>query len=369
MKSWWSRSKVFRDILYAQCWEDPEIDLIAFGIKSQDTVFSITSGGCNALSFLVDNPKKIICLDLSLYQNYLLSLKINAFRALRYHELVEFMGVCQSKSRSDLFNKIKPFLSEEERYYWGARMETIDQGIIHCGRYERYMHLLRLILQMIIGRKAINELYSSDSVFRREELYNKKWNNFRWRMFLKIFLSRPFASIYFDREFYKYLDQGFSFEKYYMTAAKKALTNLPLYENTFLAYILLGNYYGSFYPVYLRPQNYEQIRSRCDRIEIVTSECAKYFRSLPDGIIDKFNFTNIFEWMSPFEYESLLRETIRVAANGAIMTYRNHLVTRRRPESLADQIIPDEELGLKLNDIDLSFIYKAYVVETIRKSQ
>ena len=65
--------KVFQDVLYAQCWEDPQIDREAFNITSDDIVFSITSGGCNVLTFLIDNPKKIIALDLNPYQNYLLS--------------------------------------------------------------------------------------------------------------------------------------------------------------------------------------------------------------------------------------------------------------------------------------------------------
>jgi len=38
--------------------EDPEMDRIAFGTKPGDIVFSITSGGCNALSFLLDDPQK-----------------------------------------------------------------------------------------------------------------------------------------------------------------------------------------------------------------------------------------------------------------------------------------------------------------------
>jgi hypothetical protein len=71
--------------------------------------------------------------------------------------------------------------------------------------------------------------------------------------------------------------------------------------------------------------------------------------------------------MSPEAYTELLEETIRIAKNGAILTYRNHLVTRTRPESLSDQIVPDKELSLKLHDGDLSFIYKAYVVEKIIK--
>ncbi len=367
LKKKFSGSKVFRDILYAQCWEDPGIDRIAFRIQPHDIVFSITSGGCNALSFLIDDPKKVICLDLSRYQNYLLSLKINAFRALSYDELLEFLGVRPSGTRPELFEKIKRFLPEEEKLYWNAKRKDIYRGIIHCGRYERYLHLLKRLFRILIGGRVIDELYSATSREERDLLFTKKWDNFRWRLFCRIFLSRRFASMLFDKAFYRYLDKDFSFKKYYMAAVKRAVTEFPLNENHFLAYILFGNYNRDNFPMYLRKENYDLIRDRLSRIETVTSGCQDYFRSLPEGSISKFNFTNIFEWMSADEFSNLLRETIRVATDGAILTYRNHLVTRRRPESLADQIIPDEKLSVELHGKDLSFIYKAYEVEHIRK--
>lgn len=360
-------SKVFRDILYAQCWEYPELDRIAFRVKPGETIFSITSGGCNALSFLVDDPGKIICLDMSKYQNYLLSLKMQAFKVLTYNELLEFLGVHHSERRTALYEKLRPGFSEEEQSYWDSKLRDINRGIIHCGRYERYMHLLKNVFRILIGGSVINELFNAVTREERLQLFNNKWDNFRWRMFCRIFLSRTFASLLFDKAFYRYLDHDFSFEKYYSSAVKRAVTELPLKENYFFAYILLGNYYENNLPPYLRSDNFELIRSRVNRIEPITSGCIEYFRSMPAGSISKFNFTNIFEWMSIDEFSDLLRETIRVATHGAIITYRNHLVTRHRPENMADHIFPDEELSAKLHYSDLSFIYKAYVVERIEK--
>ena len=360
-------SKVFRDILYAQCWEDPELDRIAFKIKPGDTIFSITSGGCNALSFLADDPGKIICLDLSKYQNYLLSLKVQAFKHLSYGELMEFLGVHPSERRTALYEKLRSGFSEEEQSYWDSKLRDINRGIIHCGRYERYMHLLKNVFRILIGESVIKELFNAARKEERLQLFNKKWDNYRWRFFCRIFLSRTFASLLFDKAFYRYLDHDFSFEKYYRSAVKRAVTELPLKENYFLAYILLGNYFENNLPPYLRSENYDLIRSRVNRIEPITSGCIEYFRSLPAGSISKFNFTNIFEWMSIDEFDDLLRETVRVATRGAIITYRNHLVTRRRPENMTDLIFPDEKLSAELHDRDLSFIYKAFVVERIEK--
>jgi S-adenosylmethionine-diacylglycerol 3-amino-3-carboxypropyl transferase len=361
-------SKVFRDILYAQCWEDPQMDRIAFDTKPGDTVLSITSGGCNALAFLLDDPAKVICLDMNRFQNYLLSLKISAFKKLSYDETLEFLGVRPSKRRCYLYERLKPVLSEEEQLYWNNKKADLNRGIIHCGKYERYMHLLKNVFRILIGRKIIIELFNTSCIEEQRILFQRKWDNFKWKLFCRIFLSRAFASMLFDKAFYKYLEPSFSFEKYYRSAVRSAVTELPARDNYFLAYILSGNYFTDNLPVYLKKENYELIRDRVDRIKMVTSGCREYLSSLPGDTISKFNFTNIFEWMSIEEFTLILLETLRIAKDGAVITYRNHLVTRNRPDVFADKIIPDMELSLELRKKDRSFIYKAYVVERINKN-
>ena len=172
----------------------------------------------------------------------------------------------------------------------------------------------------------------------------------------------------FSKAFFEQLDTSFSFGDHFRNQTKRAFVNLPLKENYFLNYILSGNYYSrEFLPPYLRKENFSLIKDRLDRIEIVTDSCESYFASLPDNYITKFNFSNIFEWMPVDEYEKLLLEAIRVGIPGGILTYRNLLVPRSRPDSLEDQLIPDLELAHQLHEKDLSFIYSRYVVEKINK--
>ena len=64
----------------------------------------------------------------------------------------------------------------------------------------------------------------------------------------------------------------------------------------------------------------------------------------------------------------LLRETIRVAKDHSVLTYRNLLVPRSRPETLSDRIIPETEMADRLYETDRSFIYRKYVVEQINKN-
>jgi S-adenosylmethionine-diacylglycerol 3-amino-3-carboxypropyl transferase len=363
------KKKVFQDILYANCWEDPEIDRLAFASFPNEVVFSITSGGCNVLTFLLDDPKKIIALDINRYQNYLLELKIAAFKELSYQEFLEFVGLKTSAERIRYYARLRPFLSEGGRSYWDGQTKKILAGIIHCGRYERYMRLLnRFIIRPFIKPSLIREFFATEDEAARERLFHEKWENAGWRLFTKILLSRTLNSLFFDKAFFAFLDEKFRFGDHFAKKAEQALVRLPLRENYFLSYILFRRFLPeNCLPPYLKPGNYDRIRSRVDRIKIITDSCEHYFSTLPDSSIARFNFTNIFEWMSAEAYANLLQETIRVAKDGAILTYRNLLVRREHPPALERNIRSFRSLAKTLHALDLSFIYDNYVVEQVHK--
>lgn len=361
-------SKVFNDVLYSQCWEDPCMDRAAFNINDDDVIFSITSGGCNLLTFLIDNPKSVIALDLNKFQNYLLELKMIAFKYLSYENLLEFLGIRNYNRRVELYEIIKVTLSEEARKYWDNNLKKIKKGIIHCGRYEDYMKLLRNCLNLLVGKRTIRKFFEIEDSAARKDLFNRKWNNRRWKIFTKVLLSRKTMSLLFDKAFFKYLKNNFSFGDHFADKTKHALTELPVEKNYFLRYILLGNYDDKFLPYYLRKENYELIKTRLNRVKIVTDSCDNYFKQLPDNSISKFNFTNIFEWVSEKMFEDLLKETCRVAKNNAVITYRNLLVPREHPENLSEFIQSDKALAKQLHQNDLAFIYDIYVVERIKKA-
>lgn len=359
---------VFRDILYAQCWEDPSLDRAAFRIQNHDVVFTVTSGGCNALTFLLDNPRKVVALDINPCQNHLLRLKIAAFKRLTHGEILELFGIRQSGRRVELYEKIRTDLNDECRVYWDHQESKLRQGIIHAGRFERYMKILRFWVRMLVGEDTIEAFFTVRTPQERFVLYRERWETIFWLLFTRLFLSRTVMSLFFDRAFFEQLGSRFSFGKHFAGKTRHALTELPVRENYFLSYILLGRYYNEeAVPPYLRREHYKTIRRRVDRIEIVTDSCEHFFSVMPKNSITKFNFTNIFEWMSPERCEGLLRDTIRVAENGAILTYRNLLVPRSSPDGLRTWIKPLASLAESLFTEDLSFIYNRYVVESIQK--
>jgi S-adenosylmethionine-diacylglycerol 3-amino-3-carboxypropyl transferase len=67
-------------LVYAQIWEDPEVDLAALELGPTSRVVAIASGGCNAMSYLVADPACVQAVDLNPAHVALLKLKLAAAR-------------------------------------------------------------------------------------------------------------------------------------------------------------------------------------------------------------------------------------------------------------------------------------------------
>src|ERR1700750_2088881 len=91
----WDRIYAFwlRRLVYTQIWEDPEADLAALQLPLGSTIVTISSGGCNALSYLTTQPAQIFAVDLNPAHLSLLKLKIAGLQALsKYADFWQFFG-------------------------------------------------------------------------------------------------------------------------------------------------------------------------------------------------------------------------------------------------------------------------------------
>ena len=53
----------FRRLVHTQIWEDPEADLAALRLPVGSTIVTISSGGCNALSYLTAQPAQVYAVE------------------------------------------------------------------------------------------------------------------------------------------------------------------------------------------------------------------------------------------------------------------------------------------------------------------
>ena len=91
------KNKVFNKIhsgnlVYNTCWEDPRCDREMLELNENSRVVMLTSAGCNALDYLLDNPKSIDCVDMNPRQNALLELKSVLFQHSDHQTLFDFFS-------------------------------------------------------------------------------------------------------------------------------------------------------------------------------------------------------------------------------------------------------------------------------------
>ena len=386
MKSEVKENRVdFSLIRYSQCWEDTEVLLESLNIQENDICFGILSAGDNVFSMLAENPKKVVALDISFPQIALAKLKKEVFNSLSYEEMLEFMGVMKSDKRIEIYDRIKENLDKEVKEYWDFNKEAIQKGIIHAGKFEKFFKIFReKILPFVHSKKRVEKLLEKKSRQERIEYYDKYWNNFRWKLMFKLFFSKYIVGkLGRDKEFFRYAEKNISEEM--KERSRYALCEQNPYENPYINYILTGNYRKDCLPYFLRKENFDKIRKNLHKVEILQSSVEEYLDQI-DFKIDKFNLSDIFEYMSAENYSKLMGKIYDNAENNALLAYWN-LIVERNSEKLDYKKTDSEiavtgketnvngekyermkELDKKLHEKDMTFFYTDFVVEKVIKN-
>lgn len=356
-------------IHYSQCWEDPAVLRQALQVGPSDDVLSITSGGCNTLTLLLDNPRSVTAVDVNAGQNYLLELKIAALRSLTHDEFLAFLGVRPSRRRLDYFERLGRLLSPAARAWWAKRPRDVAAGVIHVGRFERYLRIFRRwVLPLVASRQTVAELLALESTAQQEAFYRQRWDSWRWRLLVKLFFSQPVMQRFGRRS--QLFDQADvkAVGAHYLARARAALTAIPVKSNYFIAYILQGSYADGCLPPYLQPENFDCLRERVGRVEIVTADLREFLRQTPAQAYAKFNLSDVFEAMTPAGAADVFGQLARVGRSGGVLAYWNNLAARQPPASLASRLVDQPEQAAALHRRDRAFFYRAFHVTVIGES-
>ena len=354
----------FDIIRYAQVWEDVEILLEALEINERDNILSIASAGENAISMLIKNPNKVYAIDLNVNQIACTELKIVCYKYLEYEECMQIIGVFEAENRLEIYKKIEEHLSDKTRTYLNENLDIIEKGIINVGKFENYFNIFgQKVLPLIHSKKTREELLVPKTKEERYEFYNKKWNNFRWKMLFRIFFSRTvMGKLGRDKAFFRYVNVNVA--EHILNRTKYAITELDTSENSYLHYIIKGRY-DKVLPVAYRKENFDKIKQNIDKI-ILLSETVESFIEREDvEYISKYNLSDIFEYMSDEQMCEIIEKIFTKSGTGTRIAYWNMLADKRASKYF-DNLEYKEKQSEQLLKKDKAFFYSKFIIEEIK---
>lgn len=351
----------FDFLRYAAVWEDADIlcDALAPAARG-GRVLSIASAGDNALALLTCDPAEVVAVDLSAPQLAACEMRIVAWRHLDRDELIAFLGVTAHRDRLAVYRDLSPQLSPGARGYWDRNAPSVAEGIIHAGKFERYLRgFRRFVLPLIHSRRTIERLLAERSREERERFYAEEWDTARWRLVFRLFFSRAaMGRLGRDPQFFAHVEG--SVGDRILARTRHALTALPIHQNPYATYIMTGTYAVGALPLYLRAEAWQPIRDRLDRVRLFQVPAQE-----APGAFDAYNLSDIFEYMAPAVHEATYRALVEKARPGARLAYWNMLAPRSRPASLAARVRPRRDIADPLFERDNAWFYSAFHVDEV----
>ena len=346
-------------INYAQCWEDEDILLEALQVGPGDRVLSICSGGDNSIALALTGAQ-VTAVDLSEPQIAVAELKL-AGRFLHHAEFLQLMGLGESGRRLRIYHQVRDHLTEPSRRFWDANEGTIRLGLLGLGRFERYLDTFRTkLLPLVHRRKTIDAFLACQGVDEQARFYDERWDNLRWRGLFRLFFSEVVMTrLGRSPEQFAHVDGPVA--EAFLSRARHAFTDLDCRTNPYLQWMLVGDFLDLEHSrAYLTAAGHARLGEAAERMTLVHGDL--------EGLLEQkwtaYNFSNLFEYVTPEHHEGMLRMVVDRSGPGARLAYWNTLVPRSRPDTLADVLDRADTSDLLFRD--RAFVYGGFNLETVR---
>jgi S-adenosylmethionine-diacylglycerol 3-amino-3-carboxypropyl transferase len=370
--------KLFHGLVYTQIWEDPEIDLEALDLQPDSHVVAIASGGCNVLSYLTGNPERITALDLSLAHVALSRLKlVAASRLPSWEAFYRFFGAADAEANVAAYERlIAPYLDAPSRHYWeGRSLQQLGRRRISIFARNAYRHgvLGRFIgLSHTIARAYgvdLRELLTARTLAEQRlffetamaPLFDKRAVRWATANRLSLYgLGIPPAQ-------YEALAGGSDMRHVLRARLERLACGFSLDDNYF-AWQAFGRGYADNasgpLPPYLRHEQFDVVRARAHRVEVMNRSITEYLACCPDASRDRYVLLDAQDWMTDAQLDALWTEITRTARRGARVIFRTAAESSLLPGRLAPELLArwhyEANISRALTARDRSAIYGGF---------
>jgi S-adenosylmethionine-diacylglycerol 3-amino-3-carboxypropyl transferase len=348
-------ARCFEGLVYAQIWEDPEVDMAALEITPECHVVAIASGGCNVMSYLTATPKRITAVDLNPAHVALGRLKIAGAKHLSsWDEFYRFFGEARSPQNVEIYRRrLRSHIDRETRAYWerrvpsafgGRRIAYFNGNVYRHGLLGRFIGLAHLVLRSYgVDPRAFLRAQSLEEQRRYfyetlAPLFDKplvRWaTSFRMSLYG---LGIPPA---------QYDSLASAGAGNIATVLRERLERLTCgfdLANNYFAWQAFGRVYREAgtgpLPPYLQRAHFETVRAQACRLEVLNRSVTEYLESCPAQSRDRYVLLDAQDWMSDAQLNALWREITRTAKPGARVIFRTAAAPSVLPGRVDDSIL------------------------------
>ncbi|MBN71414.1 MAG: S-adenosylmethionine--diacylglycerol 3-amino-3-carboxypropyl transferase [Gimesia sp.] len=308
------------NLVYNTCWEDPRLDREALKLGPDDEVMVITSAGCNALDYLLDEPRRVHAVDMNPKQNALLELKLAAIRNLDFEDFFDLFGRGNSANWEHLYGqKLRCELSVLTRKYWDRHGDFFSsEGKRPSFYFRGSSGLFAWMVNGYIDRVAkiredINSLLSAQDIDEQTSIYqSRNLNEQLWTRMIKWWMRRDLtlSMLGVPRAQRTQIDQGYpgGIVQFVIDRIETVFTSRSLRDNYFWRVYLTGSYDSECCPEYLKRENFERLKGGLvDRISVNTNT-VEGFLNQHQGTISRYVLLDHMDWMAGAQPQLLQSE-------------------------------------------------------------
>ena len=327
-------SFAFRGLVYPQIWEDPVVDLAAMSIEPHHHIVTITSGGCNVLSYLTADPARITAVDLNHAHVALTKLKLAGLAGLpTWQAFYRFFGDAdRAENMAQYDHHIRPLIDEDTKRYWEGRnwkgqrrLSHFQTNIYSKGLLGSFIGIGHLLAKLY-GRD-LKQLLKCRSLEEQRAFFDAQLAPLFDKRFIK-WLTNHKASLYglgIPPAQYEALAGGSSMANVLHERLEKLACGFPV-QNNYFAWQAFGRSYapggsGSL-PPYLAEANYAKLRAVRTSIVVKQISFVDALDAMPARSVDRFVLLDAQDWMTDAQLNNMWQAITRAAKPEARVIFR-----------------------------------------------
>jgi S-adenosylmethionine-diacylglycerol 3-amino-3-carboxypropyl transferase len=375
----------FDAFVYNQIWEDPRVDLQALQLDKNSRVLTISSGGCNALNYLIENPESVTAVDLNRHHIYLLNLKIAALKFLPgYQDFFAFFGFGKSDETVENYQKfIAPNLDKATKKFWegssffgklrhGRRINFFKKGGLY--EHSRNGYFLRFFHKFarLVGCKP-EEVLKAETPEEQAELYEKFIAPFFDSFLIQLVGKMPVTMFGLGippqqyEELKKDLADGANVIDIYRERTRRLAVEYPIYENYF-AWQAFARKYDTenrkALPEYLKEANYQTLKANAGKIKTKIGSITEEIKNQPAGSFNRFVFLDAQDWMNAEMMTELWQAITEKSESGSRIIFRTagavSPIEKNLPKTLREKFVYERDFSGELFTQDRASIYGGF---------